>query len=189
MKSFNVNLPPPNGFKFLNSDGTTIVANSWKRLERAVIEYRKRLGQSTDNVWEMIVEQVCERAPGFCKDGSERIGEVKMRESLKARAMAWVGRKAGEARGNKLLKVDRNTAIIRTRTCVGCPKRNTHDMGCASCRQNMNSLAAICLDGEKSAGENLGACSVTGEYLPVAVHLFEDGVDGEFPEFCWRRKQ
>jgi len=115
MKTFNPNIPPPNGYKFRNDDGTVLTGNGWERLERNVIAYRQRLGQSVDNVHEMIVEQICKDAPGFCHDESAKVGEIRMRESIKARAIAWLGRQAGEARGKKLNKVDRNTAISLAR--------------------------------------------------------------------------
>lgn len=189
MKTFNPNIPPPNGFKFLNEDGTTIVGNGWDRLERNVIAYRKRLGQSTDNVMEMIVEQICALAPGFCKDGSERQGERQVKESLKAMVMAWLGKRAGEARDKPLDQVDSNTAKIRAQTCVGCPKRNPADMGCSACQSNMRNLQNVALGGQKSVGEKLGACSVTKEFLPVAVHIFDPPAASDgLPDYCWRKK-
>jgi hypothetical protein len=138
----------------------------------------------------MIIEQVCAMAPGFCKDGSEKKGQSGMKESLKGKAMQWLGNKAGEARGQRLRKVDHNTAKIRAQTCVGCPKRNPADMGCSACQTNMRNLQNIALDGQKSEGEKLGACSVTNEYLPVAVHLFDPPLSKTgLPDYCWRHKK
>jgi len=188
MKTINPNIPPPNGYKFRNQDGTIIVGNSWEGLTRNVLAYRQRAGHSTDNIWEMILNQVCETTPGFCRDPANREGLRGVKESLKAKAMAWLGAKANESRGSKLSQVDRNTAIIRARTCVGCPKRDPANMGCSACERNLTQLRDLAMDGQKCEGEKLGACAVTGEFLPLAIHLFLPPTEGDMPDFCWRRK-
>lgn len=187
---FNPNIPPPNGIRFLNNDGTKITANTWERLERKVIEYRKQIGGKTDGVWDEIVAQVCAGSPGFCRDESGRaVAEAKVRENVKARVMQWLGKTANLARQKRLPKVSDARAKERARACMACPKRQQTDVGCAGCRNNVDNLRKVVLNNQNSVSNGLGGCDVTGEDLASAIHLKLDVLPPDnLPDYCWRRK-
>lgn len=190
MFTINPNIPPPNGFKFLNDDGTTITGNSWEQLERNVLVYRRQINGKTDGIWDEILNQVCSNSPGFCKDSSgKQIEEARVRENAKARLLKWLSDLSAKSKSQKPPKVCDNTARIRSKTCMACPKRQTAELGCASCASSANKLREVILDGKRSVSAGLGACQITGEDLGVSIHLLQDPLppDG-LPEFCWRRK-
>jgi hypothetical protein len=182
----NPNIPPPNGFKFLNHDGTVIKGNGWKQLERNLLEYRRRTGGKTDNLWDEIVAQVCAAAPGFCKEGSGATPmPVQPQQQLKSRMLSWLSQ---HQKGNHG-QVSAAQAQQRVATCLACKCRKEVQVGCSGCMRAINEMRKKLLNGTQPISAALGTCDVLGSDLSVAVHLSEPTVvNPALPANCWRKK-
>lgn len=187
--NFNPNVPPPNGYVFRDADGTLLKGTSWKALERRVIEYRKQIGGSVDNVREEILRQVCATTPEFCKPEGPR-AEARMGETQKAKIIRYLGMIAAARQAGHLRYCSDSEAAGRVKKCLGCPHRAHVDIGCQSCQNSIAALRKQCLGDKAMRAPALGLCELSKCDLPVAVHVCENKEpDGRMPDFCWRKQK
>lgn len=187
-KKINVNLYPPQGYRFREADGSVHAGQSWAHLERTVKGYRERNGIPVGDVKSDIANQFCAEVPGHCRD-DEPFVAPKNNPSLtfNNRVLSWIGTMLGKKRFGRTVKVDDAAAARRASLCVGCPAQKSLNTSCGSCVSMVKTSRKSILDGE-SKHQNLNPCELLGEDCALSVHLQQTPVVREdLPPHCWRR--
>lgn len=189
MREPNKTLYPSGGYKFLNSDGVTLVGTSWETLEIAVMEHRKRHGLPPGEPWKEICAQYCTAHPELCSKpwGAQRHPDL---NGTSATVLDWldVVRKASEK--GELEFVSPEEAKRRAAICKKCPLR-VEWPSCVSCSKPTQALRWRILRGQQHSGAELGACTKFRIDLYVAVSLKHDFAPSarvsDVPKECWKR--
>lgn len=185
-----VNIFPPGGYRFTESDGTLILGKSWREVTAKVIAYRKRAGLSAGDPAKEVNDQHCAGNPGNCYPASPDVQTAKALKvaTLRSRLLAWFSqiRKAGVQREF----VSAELAQQRANTCLGCPQNQSLPNGCGSCKKAVQELRNDVIGGRAADGRLVNhGCNILGEDLATAVWLDRITVDNsELPSFCWRRR-
>ena len=192
VKKINLNLSPPEGYEFRETDGTLLVGTSWRGLVRVVAKYRAGAKLPPGNPFAEIMEQACRRNPSLCTESNTVPYPQQTkdpRSGIKLRVMHWLvawGKQARSLDGIRF--VDAETARKRADVCAKCPRNALLPTGCGACRKSLASLRSNVIGGHRATDGRLGGCDVLGSDLPAAVHLDEIRIDDtNLPAECWRK--
>lgn len=187
-RRINVNLYPKTGFKFKESDGTTIVGNSWNGVIARVADYRKRAGLPPGDPHAEVHEQACRNNPAYChQDSPERREKIKI-ATLKSRILAWFSTIRANRDREPIQFVSDQEARRRAEICARCPHNKALPDGCSSCRKALEEIRRDVI-GDRFKDGRLNGCNVLGEDLQAAIHIDAQTVEnGELPGDCPRRR-
>lgn len=185
MNTLNPNIYPKGGHFFKESDGTKIVGQTWTGVISRVANYRKRAGLPIGNPSQEVIDQVCARDPGLCRnDNGARADQIK-RASLKSRVLQWL---ALAKANNESPCVPDEVARNRANVCAACYLNTEVGKGCGSCKQAVGEARKEIL-GRVHQDSRLHGCAETGEDNAVAVWLERPTIDnGALPPHCWRKR-
>jgi len=190
VKKYNVNVHPHKGHRFKDSDGATIVGESWQGVINRVIARRKRNNVAPGNPYEEVMAQACQQEPAACQDTNDarevaRQSHLKV-ASIKVRILQWLTR----------LKtpvdhfVEPPESQRRADICAVCPKAIGLPEGCGSCRKASEEMRNGIIGPRKADGRLVHrGCDVFGSDL--ATHVWLETVAEDRPEApanCWRKR-
>lgn len=186
-----MNLYPKSGYKFRESDGTTIVGQSWPGVIARVKAYRKRNNMPAGDPTNEVHEQACVKNPSLCSERTADHDRAFKKASLKSRVLLWFSsllkRKQQE---QQLALVSEQDAKHRQDICIGCPMREQIQDGCQSCKKAVAEFRNTLIPGRKHNPNSVFGCMVLGEELQTSIHLDEQTVDNsELPNNCWRKRK
>lgn len=188
MKKINNNIYPPGGYRFKETDGAWIEAQSWGGVVKKVREYRKRNNMPAGDPDKEVIEQVCTNHPGLCWEVDEETKKARTVVNLKGRLLLGYR----DLAKTRVEFVPLETARDRGNVCARCPKNTELPTGCISCRLALNELRGS-LIGNRPVDDRLVAhgCSVLGVELAALVHLDQPTIDNPaLPKgICWRRRE
>jgi hypothetical protein len=186
VKTINPNVYPHGGMYFQDSDGSKHVGQTWPGVIARVQAYRKRQGRPVDTVANEVIFQACNRTPNLCvEDNGVTQAQVKV-ASLKSRVLQWLA-KLREVKEPRMY-VDTGLQMARTDVCLRCPNHQGLPGGCGTCVAALKALKEEIV-GTRPFDKRLEACSVSGEYLPVATWLDDPAVANDaLPGHCWRKR-
>ena len=191
MKRINVNLHPHGGFAFTETDGTSIVGQTWDGVIARVQSYRKRNNLPPGNPKEEVMEQACKKNPGICTDESELAKAQLKVATLKGRMLTWMAHIRQAKNKTGIGFVSPEEATRRADICKRCPMKKEISEGCSSCRAAMVALRREILGDGRAVDPALvqNGCLVLGSDLSTAVHLDQTVTNhSELPAECWRKK-
>ena len=186
MKAINPNIYPSGGYWFQDPDGTKHVGDSWAGVIARVKYYRQRKGSPASNIAQEVIDQACSRTPSICTE-SNPANEAQLRYvSLKSRVLLWLNKMRESKEPRTFAEFSLREA--RTDVCLRCPRHQALPGGCGACLDALKALKESIV-GTRPNDIRLQACSVTGEYLPVAAWLEQQAiVNDELPPECWRKR-
>lgn len=188
MKKINNNIYPPGGYRFKETDGAWIDAQSWGGVVRKVREYRKRNKMPAGDPDAEVVEQVCQSYPGLCWEVDEETKKARTVVNLKGRMLLGYR----DLQKTRVEFVPPEVARDRGNVCARCPKNVELPTGCISCKLALQELRGS-LIGNRPVDDRLVAhgCSVLGTELAALVHLDQPTIDNPaLPKgICWRRRE
>jgi len=190
VKRYNVNVHPHKGYRFKDSDGATIVGETWQGVINRVIARRKRNNMPPGDPHLEVTEQACKQEPAACQetnDGREQARQAHLKvASIKVRLLQWLSR----------LKtpvdhfVEPAEAQRRADICATCPKALGLPEGCGSCRKASEEMRRGIIGPRKEDARLVHrGCDVFGSDLATQVWLellSEDQADA--PANCWRKR-
>lgn len=191
MKHFNLNVPPKNGYRFIEPDGTLIIGKSWGAVISRVQSYRRRNKLATGNAEKEVRAQACQNNPEVCSGETAEQREVSIVQhaSIKSRVILWFSqmRKKRDSEGAihfvGQVERDRRVAI-----CVHCPRQESYPGGCASCKKAITAFQND-LTEHRHIDARLRGCSSLGEDTGASVWIDEPRVEGNgLPGNCWRKR-
>jgi hypothetical protein len=191
MKNINPNIPPPNGYIFRDADGTELKGTSWASLERAVLMYRRQTGGKQTDLMEEILTQVCDAAPGFCRNPRTREQhEGEQRKDVRFIIISYLTRIARTAQDGNLTYAAAPVVDHRVKTCLSCPFRKNAEVGCQTCMSSIAALKKVAMRNKQIKAPALGMCDALEEDLSVATHINEQGAcRADLPDTCWRKQK
>lgn len=187
----NPNLFPDGGYFYIEGDGSRHVGDSWRSLERRVIDYRARTGKPIGNPHEDIMAQVCARLPHLCRRVHPVVYPAGNHSlSWNQRVITWFAGLLGKKRVNAIARVPDQVAAERAEICKGCEFQKPLVSSCQPCLDSIRMGRKEVMDGHTSQHQNLQPCSALGEDCQTSVHIEQDLSDNpSLPLKCWRRKQ
>jgi len=162
---------PPRGWTYdqeFRGQKIEIKASDPETLIRLVEEFRTRHGIVTGSVLDEIEDQICGRAPDYCR--GKRTGDVPKRnvERFVDRVNVWLDTMLSV----KIHYVSPEEATRRAKICATCPMNQLYQGDCPNCAQIARTSAAIIRSGRKSKIKNaLGGCAADGMEISAGVHL------------------
>jgi hypothetical protein len=188
MKAMNPNVFPKGGRYFKESDGVTIVGDTWEGIIARVVAYRKRAGLPVGNPKEEVITQACARDPVLCTEERPEYKAQVAIVSLKTKILKWLVFVQGEKDRNALTFVDPVHARNRAEVCAQCPKNQAIPDGCASCKAALTESRRKIL-GNRPIDARVNECIVMEEDIPVTSNIDMQTVDRPgLPDYCWRRR-
>lgn len=190
MRQINLNLYPPNGYRFRDRDGYVHIGTSWKRVEAMIIDYRARNKFDPGEPWAEMMNQVCSEVPSYCKEQGPFVLRTTTGKDmdLNKYIVEWFGHAARTKRLGHWRRIDDATAARRARICSTCPMQRALSSSCGACITTINNLRRALLDGKKPQHQNLSPCAVTLEDCQSTVHIdLPPNPDPNLPAHCWRR--
>lgn len=187
MRTFNLNLYPPDGYMFEDVDGSFHRSTGWKALEAKVREYRSINGKPPGEPWNEIMAQLCAKLPDHCSETTQtRVEQLNV--SFNQRVIEWFIKILASKREKKLVFSDPKEAFRRAQICARCPLQRNINTGCAACIETVEKSREALLSGRiKQTGE-LKFCSELAEDTQSAVNIVVPGVvNGKLPANCWRK--
>jgi hypothetical protein len=190
VKQINPNIFPKGGFKYKESDGTTIVGQTWAGVFARVAKYRKRAGLPEGNPEQDVTNQACASNPILCAEDSGERRKQLVRSTLKTRVLKWLmDLRTRNARGQEPISFVETEEMRRRATiCSGCSNNQEVGGGCATCKATIKEARRLLLDRKFQDGR-LHGCQILGEDLPVSSWLEDVTVENpELPDHCWRKR-
>jgi hypothetical protein len=190
VKKYNVNVHPHKGHQFKDSDGSTIVGESWGGVIARVIARRKRNNAPPGNPHEEVMEQACQSQPAACNE-STSAGEIARQAhlkvaSIKVRLLQWMTRVKTPVDHF----VEPAEAARRADICASCPKALGLPEGCGSCRKASDEMRKGIIGPRLADGRLVHrGCDVFGSDLATQAWLELLAEDqSEAPANCWRKR-
>lgn len=190
MRRINPNLYPPNGYRFVERDGTVFTGNSWGTVAKRVTRYRTDNKFDLGNVWEEMMNQICGEVPGYCGETSPntQAGDPSGM-SFNAKVNEWMAWALGRKRLHKVSTVEIEAAARRAAICALCPKQLALTSSCGACIVAIKSARVALQDGAEPQFQNLHPCGVLKEDCTSSVHMdLPPSNNPELPANCWRRQ-
>lgn len=189
MKEFNPNIYPPDGYSYVESDGSKHREDSWKKLETRIREYRERNGLPVGDVWADLMNQICAKFPGFCRETTPFQLLPNTLMQFNQRVLEWYAHCVRLKRINGWRRVDEAEAARRADICRRCPKQQSLNTACQACISSIDMARKALMDGAESKHQNLMPCGATGEDTLVSVYGDLPRIsDVTLPPECWRKK-
>jgi hypothetical protein len=188
MRQINRNLFPRDGFHYKESDGVTIRGDTWAGVIQRVVNYRARNHLPPGNPEQEVMNQACDRNPGYCTDENQAYKTEVVRASLKNRVLIWLLQMRTRKEKENLAFVNDQDAHNRVQVCAGCPHNQALPSGCATCKQAVEESRRQ-LVGSRFSDARVNSCAVLGEEINTSMHfdlLRED--NPALPGHCWRKR-
>lgn len=133
-------------------------------------------------------EQVQEYLTSINPENFSRSGGQKFHATL-PKLQSWVrAAYATYTKSADAVYVTPEEAVERAKICSGCP-HNVNNWGCWSCVLADIGAGILAPDRSTPIDVNLKACEICGCPLEKSIHYKQEYLpDGEYPEWCWRRK-
>jgi len=188
MRQINRNLFPRDGYFFKESDGVRIGADTWAGVIARVKRYRARAGLPPGNPEEEVMNQACDRNPGYCTTENAAYTHEVSRASLKNRVLLWFLQMRKRKTDESIRIMSDTDARNRAQVCAGCPRNQALPEGCSSCRAAIEESRKQ-LIGSRFVDARINSCAVLGEELNTTIHLDLVRVENSaLPEHCWRKR-
>lgn len=191
----NPNLHPKGGFKYVDPDNVTHMADDLASLIQVVTHYRNRVGRPLGNPQVEIEDQLCQRHPALCRvaDAARRSGTVSQigtptpEQTALAIHTAFNIKQAGRYPG-KLLGLTEATA--RAETCRECSHAVDWTVGCSPCMRSVAGLTDAALAPLPVIRSTRNkACALAKDSLELAVWRDSVRKAKGAPAPCWRREE
>lgn len=190
---FNENMYPDGGWWFRDSDGVKHTGSSFRALLKTVRAYRERAAIEIGDLEVEVVNQLCARNPGYCREEPQRVAPAPSGaprnaiSTLAQKVSSWVSRRFADRRMGRLKKVTASEAKRRAQICAKCPKQTAFPSTCGGCKENVNRLAAEAVANE-TLDRSLQCCSVLAEWTPASVWVDSPPEPNpDLPNECWRK--
>lgn len=189
---FNENLYPEGGWWFRDADGVKHVGSSFRALLNTVRAYRERAAIEVGELEAEVVNQLCARNPGYCREEVQRVvptpsGPRNTISTLAQKVSSWVSQRFADRRMGRTKKVSAGEAKRRAQICAKCPKQLAFPSTCGGCKENVNRLAAEAVANEV-LDHSLQCCSVLSEWTPTSVWIdAPPEMNPDLPLECWRK--
>jgi hypothetical protein len=189
MMEVNRNLFPPDGYVFVERDGSRLRGEGWKDLEARIRGYRAINGMPPGDPWAEIQVQICSRNPSFChEEGPPVPPQGHHSLTFNQRVLQWFVHAIGLKRVDRLGRVDDATAAARAEICARCPAQKSLNHACEGCLASIKESRKGLLNGATSLHQNLQPCAVLAEDCQTSVHVEQPPTDVPgLPGHCWRR--
>ena len=195
---------PPNGWRYVQPQSGRIFTHySRDAFFDQIRDHRLAQGYPIEPDWQMEIEDsICRAHPEWALRVCHRVEQHGLeRRPLSLGAMqsfinvvgAWIG---GAILGRKVW-VDQEEADRRAAICVQCNLNVSVSGSCAACADKFAKVMAIVGSRKTRFDEDLGACSLCGCLLQVAVHVpleaqcagVSEKLRDEFKTVSWCWKQ
>lgn len=190
---FNINLYPSGGWYFRDAEGVKHVGSSLQALVNTVRAYRERNALDIGDPEMDIVNQLCARDPGYCREEVRRVptpapgAPRNPLSTLAQKVSSWVSQRFADRRMGRIKKVTASEAKRRAAICARCPKQLAFPSTCGGCKENVNRLAAEAVANEV-LDRSLQCCSILAEWTPTSVWIDSPPEpNNDLPVECWRK--
>lgn len=173
----------------MEGNGVQFRGESWKDLMNKVRDYRARNNIPVGNVEEEVWSQYCARMPQHCQSPSRPVPPANHHSmTLNQRVLHSLAKIMERRRKAAIPRVEDREAQRRAEICKACPFHKPLVRSCEACVRVIDSTRKAVLESGPSQHQNLLACAVLGEDLPLTVHIEQPTEsNSDLPPNCWRK--
>jgi len=195
MPTPNLNLYPPDGYRYEDPKAGVISGGNWPDVIRKLRDFRIRHGIAVGAPQTEIFNQFCSKYPEQCKpsispENTKQGFVVDTRKvDFPRLVMNWLAAAYTKVNKGKLGWVSQEEAYRRAAICANCPSQAVWTTLCTGCNKNIHLLVDDLMRQRKenAVSRGLQGCTTHGEDVRLSVHLQQaDSNNPKKPPHCWR---